>query len=115
MEAVVVGKVHLIDATKEYGKKGFKKRLVVLTQESGTFTNYLPIEFVQDGVEQVDGLSVGDEIEVVYRLTGRRWQRDSAADVKYFLSAEGLRFSRVNGPQPQVDPAPAEPSPDVPF
>ena len=114
MEALVKGVVHLVDDTKEYGKKGFKKRLVVLTQESGTFTNYIPIEFVQDGVEQVDNLSVGDEIEVVYRLTGRRWQKDSATDVKYFLSAEGLRF-RVNNPQPQAAPTPAEPSAGVPF
>jgi len=116
-EGLVKGTVHLIDDTKEYGAKGFKKRLVVLTQTTGSFTNYIPVEFVQDGVNQVDGLSVGDEVEVVYRLSGRRWQKDPSDDVKYFLSAEGLRF-RVSTAQPQPQPqaaAPPEPAADIPF
>ncbi|SVC98206.1 uncharacterized protein METZ01_LOCUS351060 [marine metagenome] len=111
MESVVAGKVHLIDDAKEYGQKGFRKRLVVLTRETGKFTNYIPIEFVQDGVDQVDGLNVGDNVEIIFRLSGRRWQKDPSSEVKYFLSAEGLRF-RVNNPEPVATP---EPATDVPF
>jgi hypothetical protein len=40
---------------------------------------------------------VGDEIDVTYRLSGRRWQRDEASEAKYFLSAEGLSFKRLSG------------------
>jgi hypothetical protein len=111
MESVVAGKVHLIDDAKEYGQKGFRKRLVVITRETGKFTNYIPIEFVQDGVDQVDGLNVGDNVEIIFRLSGRRWQKDPSSEVKYFLSAEGLRF-RVNNPEPVATP---EPATDVPF
>ena len=121
----VHGVVHLIEETKTFGQKGFRKRLVVLEQSKGTFTNYIPVEFVKDSCDEVDGLSVGDEIEVTYRLSGRRWQRDEASEAKYFLSAEALSFRRLSGGDSQeadrvssVDPndALAEAADDdVPF
>ena len=96
-DPTVRGVVHLIEETKTFGQKGFRKRLVVLEQSKGTFTNFVPIEFVKDGCDAVDDLAVGDEIEVTYRLSGRRWQRDSASEAKYFLTAEGLSFTRLAG------------------
>lgn len=96
-DPVVRGVVHLIEETKTFGQKGFRKRLVVLEQSKGSFTNFIPVEFVKDGCDAVDDLSEGDEIEVTYRLTGRRWQRDSASEVKFFLSAEGISFRKVSG------------------
>ena len=96
-DPTVRGVVHLVEPTKTFGQKGFRKRLVVLEQSKGTFTNYVPIEFVKDGCDAVDDVSVGDEIEVTYRLSGRRWQRDSGSEPKYFLSAEGLSFKKLSG------------------
>jgi hypothetical protein len=92
----VRGVVHLIEEVKTFGQKGFRKRLVVLEQAKGTFTNFIPVEFVKDGCDEVDGLSVGEEIEVTYRLSGRRWQRDEASEAKYFLTAEALSFRRLS-------------------
>ena len=88
----VSGVVHLIEDTKTYGKNGFRKRLVVLEQEKGSFTNYIPVEFIKDSCDSVDEMNVGDEVEVKYRLSGRRWQRDEASEVKFFLSAEAMSF-----------------------
>jgi len=96
-DPTVRGVVHLIEETKTFGQKGFRKRLVVLEQSKGTFTNFIPVEFVKEGCDAVDDLAVGDDIEVTYRLSGRRWQRDQASEVKFFLSAEGLSFKRVSG------------------
>ena len=93
---IVRGVVHLIEEVKTFGQKGFRKRLVVLEQAKGTFTNFIPVEFVKDGCDEVDDLSVGEEIEVTYRLSGRRWQRDEASEAKYFLTAEALSFRRVS-------------------
>jgi hypothetical protein len=98
-EATVRGVVHVIEETKTYGNKGFRKRLVVLEQDKGNFTNYVPIEFTRDDCESVDGLSVGDEIEVKYRLNGRKWQRDAQSEVRYFLSAEAMSFKQLGGEQ----------------
>jgi hypothetical protein len=96
-ESKVKGIVHLVEETKTYGQKGFRKRLVVLEQDNGRFQNYIPIDFIQDGCDQADGLNVGDEVEVTYRLGGRKWQRDPQSDVKYFLSCEALNFEVLSG------------------
>lgn len=102
-DSTVTGTVHLIEETKEYGTRGFRKRLVVLEQEKGSFTNYIPVEFLKDGCDTVNDLNEGDQIEVTYRLSGRRWQRDADSDPKYFLSAEALTF-RVVGDGPGGPP-----------
>ena len=96
-EGKVRGKVHFIDETKTYGQNGFRKRLVVLEQEKPKFTNYVPVEFTNDNCDSVNDLKVGDEIEIDYRLNGRKWQRDPSSEVKYFLNAEGMRFQVLGG------------------
>ena len=45
-DAKVSGVIHLIEETKTYGNKGFRKRLVVLEQDKGSFTNYIPVDFI---------------------------------------------------------------------
>src|SRR5690606_8426961 len=92
-ESVVSGIVHLIDETKTFGAKGFRKRLVVLEQDNGRFVNYIPVDFLQDACDSVDDLKLGDEIDVTFRLSGRKWQRDPQSEVKYFLSAEATKFT----------------------
>ena len=44
-DAMVRGVVHLIEETKTYGQNGFRKRLLVLEQDNGRFTNYIPTRF----------------------------------------------------------------------
>ena len=94
--ATVTGKVHLVEETKTYGQKGFRKRLVVLQQDNGRFTNHIPLEFIQDSCDSADQLNIGDEVEVTYRLSGRKWQRDPNSEVKYFLSAEAMGFNVIS-------------------
>ena len=84
----VRGVVHLIEATKTLGQKDFRMRLVALEQSKGTFTNFIPVEFVKDDCDAVDDLSMGNEIEVTYRLSGRRWQRDA-------ISGGPLNWNRI--------------------
>ena len=96
-ETKVTGVVHLVEETKTYGQKGFQKRLVVLEQNNGRFTNYIPLEFIKDNCATADDLSVGNEVEVSYRLSGRKWQKDPSSEVKYFLSAEAMSFKILSG------------------
>ena len=123
-DATAKGTIHLIEETKTYGQKGFRKRLVVLEQtKGGGFTNYIPVEFLKDACDSVDELHLGDEIEVSYRLSGRRWQRDESSEPKYFLSAEAMSFRVLNGSGsgqsgagPDIDSVLAEAADDdVPF
>lgn len=119
-EATVTGQVHLIEQTKSFGQKGFRKRTVVLEQVTGRFTNYLPLEFIADSCDMVDNLNVGDTIKVTYRLTGRKWQRDEQSEVKYFLSAEATDYELLKAgegaaaaPNDEADFGPADES--APF
>jgi hypothetical protein len=100
----------LIEETKTYGQKGFRKRLVVLEQDNGRFTNFIPVDFVQDGCDTVDELNVGDEVEVNYRLSGRKWQRDANSEVKFFLNAEATGFKVIKkaGESEAASPAAAD-------
>ncbi len=125
----VRGKVHLIEETKTYGQKGFRKRLVVLEQDQGRFINYIPLEFVHEGCDSVDDLTVGAEVEVTYRLSGRRWQRDENSEVKFFLNAEATGFKNLQAAggadgappeysedfQPSESDAPWDSDEEVPF
>jgi hypothetical protein len=95
-ETKVRGKVHLIEDTKTYGQKGFRKRLLVLEQNDGQFPNFIPVDFLRDSCDTLDDLSVGDEVEVSYQLSGRRWQKDPNAEVKFFLNAEAISFKKLS-------------------
>ncbi|SMP57163.1 protein of unknown function [Neorhodopirellula lusitana] len=96
-ESKVRGVVHLVEETKTYGQKGFQKRMVVLEQDKGSFTNYVPVEFTRDGCDLADGLNKGDEVEITYRLNGRRWQKDANSEVKFFVNLEAMSFQTVSG------------------
>jgi hypothetical protein len=104
----VRGVVHMIEETKTFGQKGFRKRLVVLEQDNGRFTNYVPVEFIQDGCDTVDQLNLGDDVEITYRLSGRKWQRDANSEVKYFVNVEALAFNVVAGGDASAKPAPPD-------
>ncbi|MFN8710648.1 MAG: DUF3127 domain-containing protein [Planctomyces sp.] len=107
-DPIVTGTVHLIEPTKTFGQKGFRKRLVVIEQTGGRFTNYLPMEFIQDGCDEVDQLSVGDKVSVTYRLSGRKWQRDERSEVKFFLTAEATSFQVLSSGAASVAAEPPE-------
>ena len=124
-EALVQGVVHLVEETKTYGQKGFRKRLVVLKQENGRFPNFIPVEFIQDGCDLADDIREGETIEIKYRLGGRKWQRDQNSEVKYFLSCEALSFKHLGGggsdaadadaAPPTIDEPPVYQDDDIPF
>ena len=112
----VRGTIHLIEPTKTFGVKGFRKRVVVLEQDKGSFTNYIPIEFTKDACDSVDELNEGDEIEVTYRLNGRKWQKDAESEVKVFVSIEAMGHQVLSrGQVPQSGPVPVESGDDAPF
>jgi len=94
-DPTVRGVIHVIEETKTYGQNGFRKRLVVIEQDKGRFTNYIPLEFTGDRCDAVDELNVGEEVEFVYRLNGRRWQKDATSEVKFFLNAEAMSYSVI--------------------
>ena len=62
--STIRGIVHLIEDTKTFGQKGFRKRLVVLEQNTGRFTSYIPLEFIGDDCDSADALNVGEKVRI---------------------------------------------------
>lgn len=99
-DSQVVGKIHLIEETKAFGQKGFRKRLIVLEQDKGRFTNYVPVDLTNDNCDKADDFSVGQEVVVTYRLNGRKWQKDAGSEVKFFVNLEAVSIAPKNGATP---------------
>lgn len=87
MSSKVTGIISHIGETKEFGTSGFRKREVVLVQESGKYDNYIPVTFILDKCDEADELSAGSEVTVEYRLNGRKWTSPEGED-KYFVNLE---------------------------
>jgi hypothetical protein len=105
---VISGQIHLIEPTKSFGQKGFRKRLVVLQQTRGKVVNFIPLDFLGDLCEVANTLRPGDTIRATCRLTGRRWQRDPHSEVRYFLSVEAIGFEYADAQRASAPSAVAE-------
>ena len=88
----VKGKIIVLNDTKEYGSKGFKKRELVIE----TFEDYpqkLQIEFVQDKCDVLNSYKEGDNVIIGVNLRGREWENPEGK-IMYFNSIQGWKISK---------------------
>lgn len=122
----VTGKIKMIDATKEVGSSGFKKRDVVVTTDE-QYPQHILVQFVQDKCDLLNGLTVGEAVKIDINLRGREWVNPQGETV-YFNTIQGWRIGKLQAEAPQqAPPMPAaqafEPAPsfteeehdDLPF
>ncbi len=86
----LTGTIKLIFEEKGITAK-FRKRELVLTTDD-QYPQVILVEFTQDRIELVNGLSVGQQIAVSINIRGREWNSPSG-EIKYFSSIEGWRVS----------------------
>lgn len=84
----VQGTVKVIGQTKEVSASFKKRELVVTTKEQ--YPQHILIEFVQDKVDLLNGLKVGEDVTVQINLQGREWTNPQG-EVRYFNSLKGWR------------------------
>ena len=113
----VTGTIKVIGQTVNVSKSGkeFLKRELVLdcsryNPDDGTkIENYVQLSFTQKHCDDLNGFSIGEKVEVKFRLTGREYQG------KYFNDVIGFGIERVDGGQgaqaPSAPQAPAAPAP----
>ena len=89
----IQGRIKMIDETKEYGSKGFRKREVVITTEE-QYPQHIMIEFVQDKTDLLDKFQVGQEVKISINLRGREWVKPQG-ETKYFNSIHGWRIETL--------------------
>ena len=89
------GKVKMIDETKTYGSKGFRKRELVITTEE-QYPQHILIEFVQDKTDLLNQYNEGDTVKVSINIRGREWTNPQG-ETKYFNSIQGWRIEKLQG------------------
>lgn len=111
----VKGIVKLVGETEEVSAKFKKRDIVVTTQDQ--YPQHISIQFVQDAVNKLDGISEGEEVEVGINLKGRLWTSPQGEE-KYFNTIQGWRIDVVNTsttPAPTPAPAPESAEDTLPF
>ncbi|SRR5690554_5053371 len=96
----VVGKVRMVDTTKEVGNNGFRKRDIVVTTEE-QYPQHISIQFVQDKVSLLDAFKPGDDVRVSINLRGREWVNPQGETV-YFNTIQGWRIEKLVAETPSV-------------
>jgi hypothetical protein len=90
-------------------KDTFKKREIVIETDE-KYPQSVPIEFVQDKTELLDGLNEGDSVAVSYNLRGREWNG------KYYVNVQGWKLEKTgSAPVPVTMDEPVESDDDLPF
>ncbi len=121
------GKVVEVGETQTFGAKGFKKRsLVVLEDSDSKYPNEVEFICTKDRCEQLDSISKGQHVKIRFSVSGRRW--DGPKGVRFFVElnpysvvAEGSEGTSVSVPPPANAPempsaSSSEPDPmDLPF
>ncbi len=87
----ISGKVKVILEQQTFGSGFTKREVVITTQEQ--YPQHLLVEFVQDKVQLLADLAVGEEVTVGINLRGREWQAPDGT-TKYFNSIQGWRLEK---------------------
>jgi hypothetical protein len=108
---ILSGKIIKVGETEQI-KDTFKKReLVIETDEK--YPQSVPVEFVQDKTELLDGLNEGDSVAVSYNLRGREWNG------RYYVNVQGWKLEKTSSaPAPApvtVDETDSGADDDLPF
>lgn len=100
----VLGKIKMIDTTKEVGSGGFKKRDIVVTTNE-QYPQHILIQFVQDKVDLLDGFTVGENVKIDINLKGREWINTKDETV-YFNTIQGWKINKekIDEPEPITQP-----------
>jgi hypothetical protein len=77
----VLGDVQQISPT-------FKKREIVLTDNSSQYPQHVSFQLTQDKVDLANGVNVGEEVTVNFNLRGREWTSPKDGQVRYFNSLD---------------------------
>ncbi len=106
--SILTGKVIRVGETEQI-KDTFKKRELVIETDD-KYPQSIPLEFVQDKTELLNGISEGDSVTVSYNLRGREWNG------KYYVNVQGWKLEKTgSAPAPVNVNAPVEADDDLPF
>ena len=102
----------------------FQKRefIVEYTPEKSQFQEFLKFEMVQDKCEILNSFKMGDSVEILFNLKGRKWTNPKGETV-YFNSLQAWKINPIKEENSPSDSTPSEKdfppedvnSDDIPF
>ena len=95
----------------------FKKReFIIEDTKNPEYPEFIKVELIQDKVGLLDNLSIGDQINVLINIKGRKWE-DKEGNIKYFNSIQGWKIENDNDEDNQEIKKPENDSSDddLPF
>ena len=113
------GTIKKIGETQTFAS-GFQKAEVVL-ETNEQYKQYLSVDFLQDKIDLLNNVSVGDSVKIGINLNGRLWTNPQGEE-KCFNSIVAWRIEKVSSentntqaPQPNTFEKPAPITNDNPF
>lgn len=98
----IKGKLHKVGQTIQVSE-AFSKRVFVIEDSTGMYPQLIELQLTKDKCILLDGLNVGDEVNVSYNLRGKEWLNPQG-ETKYFNTLEALQINVLNrfttAPQP---------------
>jgi len=107
-----VGRIQVITPIERISDKMEKRTLVIETAEK--YPQQIPFEAINSTCSKLDGLKVGQQVEVHFNLRGRAWQD------KWFISAAIWKVVATENAPDKVTENPKQEQPaandeDLPF
>lgn len=89
----ILGNVKKINDIQTFAS-GFKKRELILTTNE-QYPQNITIDFVQEKINLLDNIKVGDDIKVSISIKGREWTNNDGI-TKNFNTIQGWRIEVLN-------------------
>jgi hypothetical protein len=99
----ITGTIKVLNPTVQVSEK-FTKREFVLTENTSQYPQDILFQAVQDRCALLDGMNVGEQIEVSFNLRGREWTSPQG-EVKYFNSLDAWRIDKMGQGMPAGGPS----------
>lgn len=103
----LTGTVKVIQEPQTFSS-GFTKRELVVTVAHDKYPQDINIEFVQDRVQLLDSLSVGQEVTITFDIRGREYNG------RYYNNLQAWELTSVPIPEGESERSPVDPADDPP-
>lgn len=71
----------------------FKKRDLVIVDESGKYAQTILLQMVQDRCELLDSFKVGEIVDVAFFINGKEWTNPKTGEVRFFNTLDAFKIS----------------------
>ena len=92
----ISGRVHAIFEIKQVTERFQKREFVLELTDKSQYSQYVLFQLTGDRVTAIDGIKIGDQVQVDFSLRGREWKSPSG-EVKFFNSLDVWTVEAVGG------------------